>query len=75
MFAAMFNVNLFVFYGVTGTELQSRVVGIDLSVILAMLYTVTWLLLAVYAWGAAGTARRKESEHAEKEHLPAMGST
>jgi len=73
--AAMFNVNLFVFYGVTGTELQSRVVGIDLSVILAMLYTVTWLLLAVYAWGAAGAARREESEHAEKEHLPAMGST
>jgi hypothetical protein len=49
--AAMFNVNLFVFYGVTGTELQSRVVGIDFSVILAMLYVVTWLFLVVHAWG------------------------
>jgi uncharacterized membrane protein YecN with MAPEG domain len=40
--AVMFNVNLFVFYGVTGTELQSRVVGVELSVVLAMLYAVAW---------------------------------
>jgi hypothetical protein len=63
--AAMFNVNLFVFYGVTGTELQSRVVGIDLSIILAMLYVVAWLFLVVYAWGAP--QQRKESERGESE--------
>jgi surface polysaccharide O-acyltransferase-like enzyme len=63
--AAMFNVNLFVFYGVTGTELQSRVVGIDLSTILAMLYVVAWLFLVVYAWGAP--QQRKESERGESE--------
>jgi hypothetical protein len=49
--AVMANINLFVFYGVTGTrELKSRVVGVDLSIILAMLYAVAWLVLAVYAF-------------------------
>jgi hypothetical protein len=72
----MFNVNLFVFYGVTGTglrpistptpaELQSPVVGVDLTIILAMLYAVAWLLLAVYAWRA--TQPRKDGERAQKE--------
>lgn len=56
----MFNVNLFIFYGVTGTELQSRVVGIDLSVALAMLYVIAWLVLAAYVWVAAQP--RKEGE-------------
>jgi hypothetical protein len=70
--AVMSNVNMFVFYGVTGTELQSRVVGVDLSVILAILYAVAWLLLTVYAWGAHP---RKEGEHAEEEmHFPTVGS-
>ena len=69
----MFNVNLFVFYGVTGTELQSPVVGVDLSVILAMLYAVAWLLLAAYAWEAAQPA--KEGVRAEKEtHAPVVVS-
>jgi hypothetical protein len=63
--ATMFNVNLFVFYGVTGTELQSRIVGIDLSVILAMLYVVAWLFLVVHAWGAARP--RKGSERADTD--------
>jgi hypothetical protein len=57
---AMFNVNLFVFYGVTGTPPQYPVLGIDLSVILAMLYVIAWLLLAAYAWRAAEP--RKEAE-------------
>jgi hypothetical protein len=71
--AVMFNINLFVFYGVTGTELQPRVVGVDLSIILAMLYAVAWLLLVVYVWEAAQP--RKEGERAEKEtHLPVMVS-
>jgi hypothetical protein len=51
--AAMLNINMFVFYGVTGTELQSRVVGIDLSVTLAMLYVIAWLFLVVHALTAA----------------------
>ena len=70
---AMFNVNLFIFYGVTGTELQSRVLGIDLSVVLAMLYGVAWLVLAAYAWGAAQP--REEGERSEKgTDLPAVVS-
>ena len=70
---AMFNVNLFIFYGVTGTQLQSRVLGIDLSVIVAMLYVVAWLVLAAYAWRAAEP--RKEAELSKKgTDLPAMVS-
>ena len=42
--AVMLNINMFVFYGVTRTQLQSRVVGVDVSVILAMLYAIAWLL-------------------------------
>ena len=51
--AVMLNVNMFLFYGVDGTARLSPVVGIDLSVILALLYAVAWLLLALYALGAA----------------------
>jgi hypothetical protein len=68
--AVMFNVNMFVFYGVTGTKLQSPVVGVDLSGVLAMLYAVAWLLLVMYAWEV--TQPRKEGGNAEREtHLPA----
>jgi len=50
----MANINLFVFYGVTGTtEFQSRVVGVDLSITFAMLYATAWFLLAAYAWRVA----------------------
>ena len=48
--AVMFNVNLFVFYGITGAEVVARNVGIDLSVILALLYAAIWLLLVFHAW-------------------------
>jgi hypothetical protein len=66
--AVMLNVNLFVFYGVTGAQLQSPVVGVDLSGIMAMLYVVVWLFLVVYVWGLKG-----ESTNVEKEiHLPEM---
>jgi hypothetical protein len=58
--AAMLNINLFIFYGVTGTQLQSRVVGIDLSVVLAMLYIVVWLVLGAYAWGVAQPGQQGE---------------
>jgi hypothetical protein len=48
--AVMLNVNMFVFYRVTGAQLQSPVVGVDLSGVLAMLYALVWVLLVVYAW-------------------------
>ena len=48
--AVMLNVNLFVFYGIAGQEVVSRAVGIDLSVILALIYGAIWLLLLSYAW-------------------------
>jgi hypothetical protein len=71
--AIMFNVNMFVFYGVTGTKLQSSVAGVDLSGALAMVYAVAWLLLVVYVWGAVQS--KKEGDGAENEtHLPAMVS-
>src|SRR4029077_18108271 len=56
--AIMFNVNMFVFYGVTGTKLQSSVVGVDLSGALAMVYAVAWLLLVVYVGGRCSQKRR-----------------
>jgi hypothetical protein len=46
----MLNVNLFVFYGITGQEVIARTVGIDLSVILALLFGAIWLLLFFYGW-------------------------
>jgi hypothetical protein len=53
---------------VTGAQLQSPVVGVDLSGIMAMLYVVVWLFLVVYVWGLKG-----ESTNVEKEiHLPEM---
>ena len=71
--AVMLNINMFVFYGVTGTQLQSRVVGVDVSVILAMLYAIAWLLLALYACGV--WQPKKQGERAEREtHLPAARS-
>jgi hypothetical protein len=43
--ATMLNINLFVFYGITGTPLVSHVVGIDLTLVLAALFAVAWLLV------------------------------
>ena len=50
--AVMLNVNLFVFYGITGHTVIARTVGIDLSVILALLYGAIWLVLyySVCSW-------------------------
>jgi|SRR5689334_9279956 len=51
MIAVVANINLFTFYGITGTaEIQSRVVGIDLSVIFAIVYAVAWGLVVAYTW-------------------------
>jgi hypothetical protein len=71
--ATMFNINLFIFYGVTGTELQSRVLSIDLSIVLAILYIVVWLVLAAYAWGVAEPAQRGERSE-KRTDLPAAVS-
>jgi hypothetical protein len=46
------NINLFVFYGVTGTELQNRVVGVDLSLVLAILSVIAWPYLVFYVWNS-----------------------
>ena len=48
--SVMLNVNLFVFYGITGQEVIKRNVGVDLSIVLALLYTAIWLSLARYVW-------------------------
>jgi hypothetical protein len=64
--SVMANINLFVFYGVTGkTEIKSRVVGIDLSIILAMLCAVVWLLLLVYVWQVASSRTAQKHQHAD----------
>jgi hypothetical protein len=46
--SVMLNVNLFVFYGITGSEVIARDVGIDLSVILSLLFVAIWFLLVRY---------------------------
>jgi hypothetical protein len=56
LLAVMSNVNLFVFYGVTGTRLVSPVVGFDLTLVLAALYALAWLLLTAQIWTAARPA-------------------
>ncbi len=43
--ATMLNINLFVFYGITGTQLMSRVVGFDLTILLAALFAAAWLMV------------------------------
>jgi hypothetical protein len=54
MITIMGNINLFTFYGLTGTpEIQSRVIGIDLSMILAELYALAWLFLVAYTFRAS----------------------
>ena len=55
--AVMLNVNLFVFYGITGEEVISRSVGIDLSVVLALLYLAMWLSLVRYVWSIRPISR------------------
>ena len=50
---AIFNVNLFVFYGVTGTQLQNRVVSVDMSLVLAVLFVLAWPCIVLYGWNAA----------------------
>jgi hypothetical protein len=62
MITVMANINLFTFYGLTGMrEIQSRVIGIDLSMILAVLYVLAWLLLLVYTWRASSLKIRREN--------------
>ena len=58
--AAMFNVNLFVFYGITGPEVIARDVGIDLSVILSLLFVAIWFLLVRHAWSLGLTRQPAE---------------
>jgi hypothetical protein len=50
LLAAMFNTNLFVFYGVNGTALQNRVVGVDISLILAILCVFACTCIFLYGW-------------------------
>lgn len=48
----MLNLNLFVFYGVTGTPLAQPVAGFDLTLLLAILFVVAWLAMSWLAWSA-----------------------
>ncbi len=52
LMAVLLNVNMFLFYGVTGEREASPVLGLDLSVPLAALYVLCWSALAFYAWKA-----------------------
>jgi len=56
--AVMFNVNLFVFYGITGREVVARTVGLDLSVPLALVFTTVWLL---FLWHGLSIAPVKDA--------------
>jgi hypothetical protein len=49
--AAMLNVNLFVFYGVTGIEVVSRAaVGFDVTLVLAVLFVAAWAMVFREGW-------------------------
>jgi hypothetical protein len=50
LIAVMFNVNLFVFYGITGDPVIARTIGVDLTLVLALIFTAIWGLLFWYAW-------------------------
>jgi hypothetical protein len=45
----LLNVNLFIFYGLTGTQLVRRTVGIDLTLPLSVLFALAWLLLFLHS--------------------------
>jgi hypothetical protein len=49
LMTAMANLNLFVFYGISGQPLHSRVVGMDLSVPMAALFVAIWILFMTQA--------------------------
>jgi hypothetical protein len=48
--AAMLNINLFVFYGIVGSQLAARAVGFDLTLVLAGLFAVAWLTVFRDGW-------------------------
>jgi len=48
--SVMLNVNLFVFYGITGQEVVAHNMGIYLSIVLAILYAAIWLALVHHTW-------------------------
>jgi hypothetical protein len=67
LMAAMLNINLFLFYGVTGEPVVRRVLLVDLSVPLALLFVAGWIALALHAWKATRPA------FAERQGHPAGG--
>ena len=49
LMAAMANANLLLFYGLTGEPAQSRVVGMDLSIPLSVVFLAIWLTFLLWA--------------------------
>jgi hypothetical protein len=64
LMAAMLNINLFLFYGVTGEEAVPRVLLADLSVPMALFFVIGWIALALYAWKATRPALAGRHGHA-----------
>jgi hypothetical protein len=58
--AGMANMNLLAFYSMTG-EPPGRVLLVDLTVPLAILYVFAWLAIAAHAWRVLVTARPEGS--------------
>ncbi|MBV9813554.1 MAG: hypothetical protein JO326_12455 [Acetobacteraceae bacterium] len=58
----MLNVNLFLFYGITGEEVAGRSVGIDLSVVVSLFYVGLWLAMMGYAWSPGATEPDRAAE-------------
>ena len=55
LLAAMLNLNIFFFYGITGTPLRRPVQGIDLSLPLAVVFILGWAVLFVHVWRTTST--------------------
>ncbi len=55
LLAAMLNLNIFFFFGITGTPLRRAVQGIDISLLFALVFAAAWTLLFAYVWRETST--------------------
>ncbi len=71
LLAAMLNLNMVFFYGITGTPLRRAVQGIDLSLAGAVVFLLAWITLFVHVWretaGAAALASQPQGHPAPAE--------
>jgi hypothetical protein len=70
LLAVMLNVNLFLFYGVTGDPVLPVVLGIDLSIPLSVLYCAAWLALFLHVWRTTERVPQAQRDRLPGSHAP-----